>query len=218
MGVAWDTLLDGNVRTLIERDLLAGFLQRQRWFGGKARGIRVGAVRRLGTAPARRASALPDDRRSGVPGRRARQLLPAAGDLRGRRREDGRRAMAAGGARAGHRRTQGRAVRRLARQRLRPRHARIDRAVTGSADAPRNGSGGADRRVRRTAGRRPARHQPPGRRAEQHVAGLRRSLHPQAVPAPAAGHQPRLRDRAAVDRTGGLHPRSGRRRSLRAPA
>ncbi len=40
MGVAWDTLLDGNVRTLIERDLLAGFLQRQRWFGGKARGIR----------------------------------------------------------------------------------------------------------------------------------------------------------------------------------
>jgi maltose alpha-D-glucosyltransferase/alpha-amylase len=41
MGVAWDTLLDGNVRTLIERDLLAGFLQRQRWFGGKARGVRT---------------------------------------------------------------------------------------------------------------------------------------------------------------------------------
>jgi maltose alpha-D-glucosyltransferase/alpha-amylase len=40
MGVAWDTLLDGNVRTLIERDLLIAFLQRQRWFGGKARGIR----------------------------------------------------------------------------------------------------------------------------------------------------------------------------------
>jgi maltose alpha-D-glucosyltransferase / alpha-amylase len=37
MGVAWDTLLEGNVRTLIERDLLAAFLQRQRWFGGKAR-------------------------------------------------------------------------------------------------------------------------------------------------------------------------------------
>jgi len=41
MGVAWDTLLDGNVRTLIERDLLVGFLQRQRWFGGKARGVRT---------------------------------------------------------------------------------------------------------------------------------------------------------------------------------
>src|SRR5687767_8683514 len=36
MGVAWDTLLEGNVRTLIERDLLGNFLRRQRWFGGKA--------------------------------------------------------------------------------------------------------------------------------------------------------------------------------------
>jgi maltose alpha-D-glucosyltransferase/alpha-amylase len=37
VGAAWDTLLEGNVRTLIERDLLTPFLQRQRWFGGKAR-------------------------------------------------------------------------------------------------------------------------------------------------------------------------------------
>ncbi len=35
VGAAWDTLLDGNVRTLIERDLLLPFLQRQRWFGGR---------------------------------------------------------------------------------------------------------------------------------------------------------------------------------------
>ena len=41
MGAAWDTLLDGNVRTLIEREALAPFLQRQRWFGGKARRIRT---------------------------------------------------------------------------------------------------------------------------------------------------------------------------------
>ena len=41
MGAAWDTLLEGNVRTLIERDLLVPFLQRQRWFGGKARPIRA---------------------------------------------------------------------------------------------------------------------------------------------------------------------------------
>jgi maltose alpha-D-glucosyltransferase/alpha-amylase len=41
MGVAWDTLLEGNVRTLIERDLLTGFLQRQRWFGAKARPMRA---------------------------------------------------------------------------------------------------------------------------------------------------------------------------------
>ena len=40
MGVAWDTLLDGNVRTLIERDLLVAFLQRQRWFGARARPVR----------------------------------------------------------------------------------------------------------------------------------------------------------------------------------
>lgn len=36
----WETLLDGHVRTLIERDLLLPFLQRQRWFGGKARPAR----------------------------------------------------------------------------------------------------------------------------------------------------------------------------------
>ncbi|HWK10309.1 MAG TPA: maltose alpha-D-glucosyltransferase [Vicinamibacterales bacterium] len=41
MGVAWDTLLDGNVRTLIEREALMPFLQRQRWFGGKARVMRA---------------------------------------------------------------------------------------------------------------------------------------------------------------------------------
>jgi maltose alpha-D-glucosyltransferase/alpha-amylase len=40
VGAAWDTLLEGNVRTLIERDLLRPFLQRQRWFGGKARTMR----------------------------------------------------------------------------------------------------------------------------------------------------------------------------------
>src|SRR5205823_13406819 len=44
MGVAWDTLLEGNVRTLIEREALAPFLLRQRWFGGKARALRVARV------------------------------------------------------------------------------------------------------------------------------------------------------------------------------
>ncbi len=39
MGAAWDTLLEGNVRSLIERDLLPNFLRRQRWFGGKGRDI-----------------------------------------------------------------------------------------------------------------------------------------------------------------------------------
>jgi maltose alpha-D-glucosyltransferase / alpha-amylase len=40
MGIAWDALLDGNVRTLIERESLAPFLRRQRWFGGKARALK----------------------------------------------------------------------------------------------------------------------------------------------------------------------------------
>ena len=40
VGAAWETLLEGNVRTLIERDLLMPFLQRQRWFGGKTRAMR----------------------------------------------------------------------------------------------------------------------------------------------------------------------------------
>jgi maltose alpha-D-glucosyltransferase/alpha-amylase len=40
VGAAWETLLEGNVRTLVERDLLLPFLQRQRWFGGKARQAR----------------------------------------------------------------------------------------------------------------------------------------------------------------------------------
>src|SRR5262249_8890384 len=41
MGVAWDTLLEGNVRTLIEREALGPFLQRQRWFAGKSRQLRA---------------------------------------------------------------------------------------------------------------------------------------------------------------------------------
>ena len=40
VGAAWETVLDGNVRTLIERDRLLPFLLRQRWFGGKSRRIR----------------------------------------------------------------------------------------------------------------------------------------------------------------------------------
>ncbi|MBI1874602.1 MAG: maltose alpha-D-glucosyltransferase [Acidobacteria bacterium] len=40
-GRAWETLLDGHVRTLIERECLPHFLERQRWFGGRARGLRA---------------------------------------------------------------------------------------------------------------------------------------------------------------------------------
>ncbi|MDQ3068880.1 MAG: maltose alpha-D-glucosyltransferase, partial [Acidobacteriota bacterium] len=36
-GPAWEALLDSDVRTFIEKDLLLPFLERQRWFGGKGR-------------------------------------------------------------------------------------------------------------------------------------------------------------------------------------
>ena len=38
-GVVWDSILDGSMRTIVERQALVPFLQRQRWFGGKARPI-----------------------------------------------------------------------------------------------------------------------------------------------------------------------------------
>ncbi len=53
VGAAWDTLLEGSIRALIERDLLPDFVRRQRWFGGKARELRRvrfvdwGAMRRV---------------------------------------------------------------------------------------------------------------------------------------------------------------------------
>jgi len=50
MGVAWETLLEGNVRTLIEREALVPFLLRQRWFSGKARSIRAARVIDWGVA------------------------------------------------------------------------------------------------------------------------------------------------------------------------
>jgi maltose alpha-D-glucosyltransferase/alpha-amylase len=38
-GVVWDSILDGSMRQIIERQALVPFLQRQRWFGGKARAV-----------------------------------------------------------------------------------------------------------------------------------------------------------------------------------
>jgi maltose alpha-D-glucosyltransferase / alpha-amylase len=38
-GVVWDSVLDGSMREIIEKHALVPFLERQRWFGGKARGI-----------------------------------------------------------------------------------------------------------------------------------------------------------------------------------
>jgi maltose alpha-D-glucosyltransferase/alpha-amylase len=38
-GLVWESTLDSGLRTIIERQVLIPFLQRQRWFGGKARDI-----------------------------------------------------------------------------------------------------------------------------------------------------------------------------------
>jgi maltose alpha-D-glucosyltransferase/alpha-amylase len=38
-GVVWDSILDGSMRTIVERQALPDFLRRQRWFGGKARAL-----------------------------------------------------------------------------------------------------------------------------------------------------------------------------------
>jgi maltose alpha-D-glucosyltransferase/alpha-amylase len=37
VGVVWDSVLDGGLRSIVERQALVPFLERQRWFGGKAR-------------------------------------------------------------------------------------------------------------------------------------------------------------------------------------
>ncbi len=38
-GVVWDAVLAGSMREIIEKHALVPFLERQRWFGGKARGL-----------------------------------------------------------------------------------------------------------------------------------------------------------------------------------
>ena len=43
-GGAWETLLDGGVRHLVERECLPPYLRRQRWFAGKGRDLRAAAV------------------------------------------------------------------------------------------------------------------------------------------------------------------------------
>jgi maltose alpha-D-glucosyltransferase/alpha-amylase len=38
-GVVWDAVFDGSMRSIVEKQALVPYLQRQRWFGGKARAI-----------------------------------------------------------------------------------------------------------------------------------------------------------------------------------
>ena len=116
VGTVWDTLLDGTVRTLIERDLLAAFLHRQPWFQGprpRAARFRDWGVLRRGPEPLFVTIVEADiDDAGGGSGTVARQyFLPLA--LVGRRcGKSGAGAISARRAGAGYRRAQGRALRR----------------------------------------------------------------------------------------------------------
>ncbi len=48
-GVVWDSILDGSMRSIIERQALVSFLERQRWFGGKARPLAAARIVDWGT-------------------------------------------------------------------------------------------------------------------------------------------------------------------------
>ena len=67
-GVVWDSILDGSMRSIIERQALVPFLQRQRWFGGKARPLAAARFIGLDGAAQGRPSRLPDHRRSRLQG------------------------------------------------------------------------------------------------------------------------------------------------------
>jgi maltose alpha-D-glucosyltransferase/alpha-amylase len=78
-GVVWDVVLDGSMRSIIEKQALVPFLQRQRWFGGKARAIAAArfvdwATLRGGAHPAFIAIAEVDYRDGG----RDRYVVPLA--------------------------------------------------------------------------------------------------------------------------------------------
>jgi maltose alpha-D-glucosyltransferase/alpha-amylase len=48
----WETILEGRARTVLEQEVLPWFLQQQRWFGGKARGLESVRLIDQGTLPA----------------------------------------------------------------------------------------------------------------------------------------------------------------------
>ena len=221
VGAAWETLLEGNVRTLIERDLLQPFLQRQRWFGGKARPTRSArfadwGVLRRGPQPLFMTIVEVEFEDGG----RDEYFLPlticAHADARGLEERSPNAIVASiTGARKGH------PVRRLARRPLRAGRC-SKRMSAGEQTVTKRGTvrtrhdrclrGAPRRRGRRAQGR------PHRCGAKQHVDHLRRPADPEVVPAPAARHQSRLRDRTAAHRKRRVHPGADRRRRVRVRA
>jgi len=190
MGVAWDTLLDGNVRTLIERESLGPFLQRQRWFGGKARALR--SVRFVDWGLLRKGmhplflTIVQADYKDGARAARGRR-----GGRRGCR--DG--ARAAPWRRAHHRRAKRTDRRRRRRRTPGARDPRIARSAGVAAHEARGGPSAPDSGVRRHPRQRVARRAADGRRTEQHIHRARRSPDREAVPPRRGGAESRRRDR-----------------------
>ena len=192
VGAAWETLLEGNVRTLIERERLLPFLQRQRWFGGKARQARNArfidwGVLRRGPQPIflTLIEVEYDD------GARDQYFLPltvcTSSDANGLEER-----APHGHPRDGDRRTQRRAVRRLAGRPLRAARCSTRSAIR-SRPKTRRGAIRASQTAAFAALRGPddgLRVSRPERRAEQHVDHLRRPADPEAVPPDRARHQP----------------------------
>ncbi len=195
VGAAWETLLEGNVRTLVERERLLPFLQRQRWFGGKARPARNArfidwGVLRRGPQP----MFLTIVEVEYEDGGRGQYFLPltictsAASDGLEERAPHAILATVTG-ARKGvlfdASLDDGFAVALLEaigrQDQTKTRRGAI-RASHTQAYAELRGHG------------RPPPGEPAGNRAEQHVDHLRRPADPEAVPADRARHQPRLRD------------------------
>ena len=143
VGAVWDTLLDGSVRALIERDLLGPFLQRQPWFqGDRPKSV---ALQGLGSAPPRSGADLPDDCRS----RARRSVRRARGDglppvfrsactWIGREREADSGTRSPRGARTSHRGAERRDLRRVVRHALCRTPARSGRWNHGRGPAERS--------------------------------------------------------------------------------
>ena len=83
-GGAWDTLLDGNVRRLIERECLPRYLPRQRWFAGRARQLTLRAASSTGRSSAGAAtrSSSPSSRSSTPMAAASTYFLPLVADSR----------------------------------------------------------------------------------------------------------------------------------------
>jgi len=83
VSAVWENLLDSHTRMLLERDALAGFFSRQRWYGGKARTVaraRFADWTLLETQPPLFLCLVDVEFGSGPPDRYALMLATAAGE------------------------------------------------------------------------------------------------------------------------------------------